>query len=195
MNQLRIRIDDVLVHSKGHNPDEKFAQVVRWLEQSPLIHHVPTILVKDIQDYPASVDLIIEKTKEGKMFPELHGWTHIDYGKLNETEIAQHLFKSVDWFEKTLGYAPKVWATPWGAESEKLTKVAYSFGLTVEGVGQTIPPGQWLAEARRYKTLPMDRTVMDHWWQRGLKLLRIATVLEYGSVVEAVKNRKDLWEA
>lgn len=24
MNQLRIRIDDVLVHSKGHIPDEKF---------------------------------------------------------------------------------------------------------------------------------------------------------------------------
>jgi peptidoglycan/xylan/chitin deacetylase (PgdA/CDA1 family) len=188
MDQLRIRIDDVLVHSKEWNADERFAQVTRWLEKTPLIRHVPTILVQDIKEYPKTLDLVIEKTKEGKMFPELHGLTHIDYNKLDEVVVRQHLEKSVDWFEKNLGFKPKVWATPWGAEGEKLTKVAGEFGMIVEGVGSCVSPGQWLAEARKHSILSMEHTVMDHWWTRGLRLLRIAHVLSYGSYAEAAKN-------
>jgi predicted deacetylase len=192
---LRIRIDDVLVHSKGYNPDDRFAQISRWLEQCPRIKQDPTILVKDIQAYPTTVEAIRQKVQEGKMFPELHGWEHVDYNKLDDLEVARHLFKSMDWFEKTLHVTPKIWATPWGAESERLSKIASSFDLKVEGVGATIAPGQWLAEARKQKNMIMDQTVMDHWWQRGLRLLRIATVINCGSYEEAAKTRKDLWEA
>lgn len=197
---LRIRIDDVLVaNSTCRKPAEKrFAQICRWLEQTPQIQHVPTILVKDIQAYPTTVEAIRQKAQEGKMCPALHGWEHVDYNKLDDLEVARHLFKSMDWFEKTLQVTPKIWATPWGAESERLSKIARSFDLKVEGVGDCWTPGDWLREAQsgqlcKEEYVPTNITVMEHWWTSGLKLLRISAVVQAGSFRAAVAAREDLW--
>ena len=191
---LRIRIDDVLSANSScrKDPEKRFAQISRWLAQTDKIIHVPTILVTDIQKYPATIEAIRQQVQDGKIFPELHGWEHVDYNKLDDLEIARHLFKSMDWFEKTLGFKPTIWATPWGAESERLSKIGRSFGLKVEGVGACWEPGQWLSEARRLDTPPMGMTVMDHWWNSGLKLLRISAVIQANSYQEAVIARPDL---
>lgn len=194
MSKLRIRIDDVMVNSNTYkDPETRFEQITRWLEKSDKILHVPTILVKDIQNYPGTIELIKEKIKNKTMAPELHGWEHVDYNKLEEHDIAKHLFKSIQWFENTLEIRPKVWATPWGAESEKLTKVSFAFGLSVEGTKHCWDPAGWLTQARRTKSLPIGVTVMDHWWTRGLRLQRIALCLEYGSFEKAKKERPDVF--
>lgn len=192
---LRIRIDDVLTENSScrKDPEKRFAQICRWLEQTDKIQHVPTILVRGIQKYPATVEALYQKVQEGRVFPELHGWDHIDYNNLDDTEVARHLFKSVDWFEKTLKFKPTVWATPWGAESERLSKIGRSFGLTVEGVKDCWTPGDWLREAKKLDTPPTNLTVMEHWWVSGLKLLRISAVVQAGSFTGAVEARPDLW--
>ena len=192
---LRIRIDDVLVKESScrKDPQKRFAQICRWLEQTPHIKHVPTILVEDIQKYPETIELIKLKTSQGKMFPELHGWEHVDYNKLTETEIAKHLFKSIRWFENMLGIRPTIWATPWGAEGEKLSILAGDFGLTVEGVASCWDPGKWLNETSKQDSPIMGVTVMDHWWTTGLRLLRISAVVQHNSFSLAKEKRYDLW--
>lgn len=189
---LRIRVDDVLVKNSSFvgSPQKRFKQISRWLEQSNHIIHVPTILVKDIQHYPDTVEFIKIKITENKMFPELHGWDHVDYNKLDEKSIHEHLDKSMNWFNDTLKFLPKVWATPWGAESEKLTKLASQYNLIVEGTGQCIEPAHWLRLAREHNVLRTDITVMEHWWNRGLRLLRIAHVMNYGSYETARQHEE-----
>lgn len=189
MQQLRIRIDDVLLKDSSFegNPEARVRKISRWLNKSSKILHVPTILVKDIQSFPSIIDFIVKETYEKRMFPALHGWEHVDYNKLSEAEIAKHLDRSVQWFEKTLGFRPSLWATPWGAESSKLSKVASDFGMIVEGVGSCIGPAQWLNQSKS-GNLDLSVTVMEHWWKKGSRLLRIAHVLNYGSYEEAARN-------
>lgn len=192
--QLRVRIDDVLINGSGtKDPEKRFAQITRWLEQTPLIEHVPTILVEDIQKYPNTIKLIQEKTKEGKMFPQLHGWQHVGYGELPEKEIIAHLEKCFEWFNTTLGYSPTIWATPWGGENEKLDKIADIFGMKVEGVKNCYDPGRWLRETEQQNSPLFNVTVMEHWWVSGLKLLRISNVIQHRGYKEAKLARPDLW--
>ncbi len=182
---IRIRDDDVLVHSKKWPSElKRVQQLHRWMIEVPEhFIHVPTILVKDIQDFPEAVAFIEEETKEGRMLPEIHGLEHIDYGALSPSVIVDHLEQCLTWFHDTLDYTPTKFYTPWGAMDEDIQASSNSLGLTAVGVDV-----YWSLEkttARLRKTTMPDEIqgeeIFMHWWSRGLRLKRLVMAVKYGS--------------
>ena len=195
-DRINIRIDDVLTESKQwagkRGPKERFLQMSRWVHQAGnKVQYTPTILVEDIAKYSEVIEYIKHSTAEGKMAPALHGYQHIDYGSLPDQIVKDHLSKSLDWFHDYLWYTPSVWATPWGAYTNRLKDLAWEFSLKLEGVQGLHSPGSWLDVARKEGFC--SSPVFDHWWVRGQKLLRVVEVIKAGSYDIAKENRPDIF--
>jgi len=193
----RIRFDDVLWATgdkkiKGKE-FQKFKKHIDWCKDID-IPLTPAILCQEIEQFPESIQYIEEGTKEGLFYPDLHGWTHGPYGNLDEKKISEHLEKALDWFEVNLGVMPIRWVTPHGANTIAIQDAARKFNLIVE---DTVYPvmDQKVADTllRQTKDLTYfdDRIIMVHWWERGLRLYRIARALQYGSVEEAIAASKE----
>ena len=99
---IRVRDDDVLISSKGtKNPLTKFKMVHDWICEVPeTLIHVPTILVTEIQEFPEAIEYIRQETAEGRMLPEIHGWSHKDYASLNSAEIVLELIDCKEFIRK-----------------------------------------------------------------------------------------------
>jgi peptidoglycan/xylan/chitin deacetylase (PgdA/CDA1 family) len=193
---IYLRNDDILIHSnEWKSSTERFKKNHRWILECPEeILHVPAILVKDIQAFPECIEYIKEETAEGRMSPELHGWTHIDYKKLDKDETRKHLSDCVEWFDKTLNHKPKIFATPWGAKSNAIEEVAAEFDMIVQGaqepdVVELNPAMKMVRNVPDWR--PDNNTVMNHWWHRGNRLLRFILTIKYGSWTEAERMRPD----
>jgi hypothetical protein len=196
---LTVRIDDILGTSSQwqgrRNPPYRFAQISRWLAQTENITHMPTIVVQEIKSWPETINLIRDEAAEGRMSPQIHGWQHIDYNKLGEAEIERHLDQCLEWFSRELSYRPCIWATPWGAESPKLTHCASKFSLEIQGVKKVATPGGFIEWSKTHNVNDWDSSIpaFCHWWNRGNRLLKIVEIVKYGSYREATKQRPDLF--
>lgn len=177
---LRIRVDDVMTTSRAFSKEKaeaRFETIHGWIVDGNAIH-VPTILVKDIQEFPNTIELLKEETKNFKLFPEIHGYEHIDYSKLTEEEILKHLKLCLEWFQDVLKIHPTIWATPWGSKGNLPMKdAARKLGLKIEGVENTIPPKLALELLEQYPVSALP-TVMTHWWEKGLSLKKICQFIK-----------------
>lgn len=191
MKLIRVRTDDVLVHSEPMKGREfqKWRKHHQWVLEAPdYFYHVAAILCKDIQDFPDAIAFIKEEVGAGRLALDLHGWEHIDYSKLTQEEIEEHLEKSFEFFLKTFNCLPIRWATPWGGTSENITKAARKYSLIVEGVRDpVIDQGHAASIVQHANSIePMvGKVIMVHWFERGLRLLRIVLAAKYGSWQQA----------
>jgi hypothetical protein len=202
-DKIIMRNDDILRFSKGHkDPAAKFAKYHRWmLEGLEVFKHVPTILVREIQQFPETVAYIKKEAAEGRMFPELHGYEHVDYAALPEKEVEEHLEKSIEWMEKALGILPKRFYTPWGADANNpvISTVSSKFGLIPIDVSKVVMLGQ-AQELVRENSIEFSyqhlkgREILTHWWQRGLRVPRIVKSFKYGSWEEAELAEPDCFK-
>lgn len=196
-----IRIDDVLTTSSQwsgrRGPEQRCSQVIRWLSDddiNPKIVLMPTIVVSDIQNFPQTIETLRHLGFSGKVNLQLHGYEHIDYNAQPEKLIKEHIEKSLQWFKDTLWTEPTIWATPWGADSEKLRSICNEYNLVLDGVKDYLDPGGWIKAAKiNFREAHQNLNIMDHWWCRGLKLLRVAEILRYESYQEAAKARSDIF--
>lgn len=62
---------------------------------------------------------------------QLHGWEHAEYDKMTQTDIADHLQKSLDKSMELFGKTPTVWYPPWNRRNEDMETVAKAFGLEI----------------------------------------------------------------
>jgi hypothetical protein len=197
----RIRFDDAVTPSSDPKITgkelEKFAKNVNWCSQIyrsvPL---TPAILCQDIEKIPGAVEYIRNTTQEGIIFPDLHGWDHGPYAPRSQDEIEDHLDKAMGWFHDSLGVLPIRWVTPHGADSHAIQAAATKFNLVVETTDnpvidqKTLDP--MLRKTRDLSTMD-GRVVMNHWWERGLRLYRIAKIIEHQDVDAAIEaTRSDL---
>lgn len=164
---LRVRDDDVLVGSSSiKDTFSRFKSVHDLIVSIPGLIHVPAILVSEIQEFPACIEYVQKETVEGRMKPELHGYSHIDYGKLSELEIKEHLEKSFEWFSRTFGFTPTKWYTPWGALQDHIKSAAKPFNVKL--VGQCMKTNgrhgiiQLLRNGNR---LTKFDEIGIHWWK------------------------------
>lgn len=184
---IRVRTDDVLVHSEPMKGREfqKWRKHHQWVIEGPsYFYHTAAILCKDIQDFPEAIEYIKKEVAEGRLGLDLHGWEHIDYGRLEREEIGLHLEQSFEFFLKTFNCLPYRWATPWGANSENIRKAARQYSLIVEGVRDpVVDQGVAVSMVQQADSIdPMiGKVIMVHWFERGLKLLRIVQTAKYGS--------------
>jgi len=187
---IRVRSDDIMVHSKDfpEGGDGRFRAIVKWLAEAPeTIEHVPMILVTEIKEFPATIEFLKEQVKEGVLYPQIHGYEHVDYAKKRKDVIEYELKKCIEWFEHTFNYTPTVFATPWGASAPHIREAAAAVGIEVETTAGTIDvPGitRALREGEPLATFD-GRTVLSHWWERGGRLQRLGLAAKHGSWVKA----------
>lgn len=184
---IYIRDDDVLLRSNGFNdPVLRLEQIHSWILESPRLMHVPTILCSEIKSFPNAIKFIKEETIAGRMLPQLHGWEHIDYGKLHYAAVIDHLERSKHWMIDNLNVCPTRWYTPWGASATHLHTAANDCGLKlIDTSGIIVLEGPNGVLATLKKGVPIDyldgKEIFMHWWTRGLRLWRLALIAKHGS--------------
>lgn len=183
---IRVRTDDVLVHSEPMQGKEfeKWRKHHLWTLESPQFYHTAAILCSEIQQFPHAIEYIRDEIRGGNLYLDLHGWEHIDYTKLAYSQILEHLEKSFEFMEKEFRCLPIRWATPWGASSEAILEACAKFGLKWEGTSDPVIDQklayQIVMEQKSTKALH-GKTIMVHWFERGLRLFRMVQVEKHGS--------------
>lgn len=180
-------------------PEQRFQQIQRWCLEDSMFMHTPTILVKDIADYPSTISYIKEQTQEGRMDPQIHGYVHEDYGRMTKEVISEHLSKCKEWFDQQDLPAPTLWYTPWGANNETIQEAGAEAQLRVVGVSprEIAFPGAILDAMRRTNkdlaTLLGPRDIFMHWWERGNRVRRVISAGKFVSIANAQRNEPELW--
>ena len=196
---IRIRTDDVLVHSKPF----KGKEFERWknihltiMEDPEHFYHTPAIVVNSIVDFPECVDYIDNQIAEGVIYPNLHGWDHIDYGKVSYDVISEHVELALEWFYKTWRVHPLRWVTPWGANTEDIQEACWVYGLELEDTRNPVidqsEADKLVREVGNIEPL-YGKVVMNHWFEKGNKLQRIIAIGKYGSLEEAKTAKPEIF--
>jgi len=192
----RIRFDDVLWSTSDEKIKgkelQKFKKHVNWCKNIDILL-TPAVLCQDIEKFPECIEYIREETEQGNLYPDLHGYDHGPYADRSVDEVKKHLEMSIEWFYKNLGVTPIRWVTPHGANTVQMQDAARVFGLVIEDTSYPVLDQKELdTDLRLNKDLSVmkNRILMVHWWERGLRLYRIARIIEYGSVAEAIKITK-----
>lgn len=196
---ISIRNDDCLLFSaQWPDPFGRFRQQHEWVESAPNIVHVPTILVTEIQSYPQCIEYIKVKIPEGKMIPQIHGLTHIDYGKLPKGEVKEHLKICKDKMFEWFGQVPTKWYTPWGSAQSFLFEAAEEENLKLIDCSNILPlEGRYGVVQRLKDGEPIsnfdNKELFLHWWTKGARLARVCAVARYGSWDAAVREKPELF--
>jgi len=168
VDKIIIRDDDVLVGSSSiKDTFKRFKRVHELICRAPKhLIHVPNILVEEIQEFPDCIEYIKVETKAGRMRPELHGYQHIDYGKLSSAEVKLHLSRAACWFKVQLDYYPTKWYTPWGASQPHLHEAAKLLGLKlIDKSKKTNGRYGIVQEIRNGHKLSDFNEIGIHWWK------------------------------
>lgn len=196
-----VRDDDVLIRSSSFkSPFNHFQTVHNWICEVKQLLHVPAILVTEIAEFPEAIEYIKDQTKAGLMRPEIHGLEHIDYGKLQEPEIRDHLSKCKDFIYDNFGTLATTFYTPWGANAPQIYQAADSVDLKVTdcsrinklagryGIVQRMRDGEDPAKFLE------GEEIFFHWWEGGLRLRRVVEVLKHGTWAAAKAANEDWFE-
>lgn len=193
----RIRFDDVLW--KTGDPKvrgkefQKFTKNVKWCINTNVVL-TPAILCQDIMDFPEAIEYVRVKTQEGILYPDLHGFDHGPYAPRSKEVIRDHLKRSIDWFHDHLEVIPVRWVTPHGADTPIMREVAAEHYLILESTSDPVIDQKKLDNRlRETRDLNVfrDKVIMNHWWERGLRLYRIARIIEFQGVSEAITATKE----
>ncbi len=204
---IYVRDDDVLIDSSSHDdPFKHFQTVHSWICESDRFLHVPAILinnvVKDgtrgIVGFPEAIEFIKSETKAGRMRPEIHGYEHVDYGKLKVGQVCAHLAMCKEFFWQYFDVEATTWYTPWGASQPHLWDAANLEGLKlvdcsrINKLAGKYGVVQRLREGHKPEDFLEEDEVFFHWWEGGMRLKRVIEVLKHGSW-DAAKSANGKW--
>lgn len=171
MRTIIIRDDDVFPETKNKFAEyfKTFVEVHESIASCPRMVHVPTLIVRDLQNYPEAVRYIKSQTENGTMQPELHGLTHDDYGAKDIETVIAHVAEARGWFLSNLGFPPKRWYTPWGANQPHLHEAAKQFDIEIQNSAAFLKfRGRYgvkqLMSENRPASFFYDKQIVMHWW-------------------------------
>ena len=178
---IRVRDDDVILPSSGH-PDP-FARLVRVhdiIAGSGALH-VPAILCGEIRHFPGAVEYVRQKTLEGEMEPQIHGWGHFPYHDYTEDRIVKHLVLCLDWFASELNVVPSKFYTPWGGNGPQMQAAVKRVGLELVDCSEIVvcrhiqrAPEKWRGFAHKSEE---DLELFIHWWEGMNRLIGALGIL------------------
>lgn len=198
--RVLVRDDDVLLPSSSYSsPFGRFHQVHEWIERCPNFIHKPGILVTEIKAFPECVEYIKEKIKStNQMEPEIHGYQHIDYGKLTKIGVKTHLDMCLEWFTHELNWTPILWYTPWGASQPHLHEAAAEMNLELVDTSKINKLAGRYGAVQRIKDEGINwldnQELFMHWWEGGSRLLRVVECVRHGSWDAAAKANPELFK-
>jgi len=143
-----------------------------------LLWHEPTILVQDIQAFPAAVEFIRLESRLGRMSPQVHGWTHAPYHSLPPERLAEDLRWCLDWFDRELNWLPTKFYSPWGGDTPIMREVAAANGLGLVGACRNETLDRLLLRLRKGEPPRLlEGTWLWHWWSGSGPISEIADML------------------
>jgi hypothetical protein len=168
---IRVRDDDVLVHSSGYSDAEAVARFKRVHEI--IVNggglHVPAVLIMEILDFPEAIEFIGEETKAGRMEPQWHGMEHVDYAKKTEEEIVADIIMSQLQFREWFDCKFTKFYTPWGANAAHIKKACDRLNVEMVDCSDIIRCVHVNREPEKFRG--KDIEIMIHWWE-GVGRLR-----------------------
>lgn len=168
-NKVRIRDDDVLVHSsQWEDPFKRFRGFHNVVcQDTEHFIHVAAILCTEISAFPEAIDFIKAEVTAGRMEAQIHGWKHIDYGQLIRGDVKHHLGRCFEFFLENDLPTPTIFYTPWGASQRHLHDVAEEMGLRLVDTSGIIHPGQASDKLKiDSDTLFFEgKEILRHWWE------------------------------
>ncbi len=185
----RIRFDDAIWGNGQGNEVQKFTKNVNWCIRTnvPL---TPAILCVSTNEFPDGIAWLREMIEEGIIYPDLHGWDHGPYDDRPQAEIEEHLDKAQVWFKEHMGVPAIRWVTPHGSNSLAMQAAAAKFGLVIETTEHPVVDQKVLdSQLRVSEDLRLfdGVVIMVHYWERGLRMYRMARVIEHQGVAEAME--------
>lgn len=195
----RIRFDDFIVSSEQFRGKEvqKCQKYVRWCVNTG-VELTPAILCQASDEFPEGLEWLRQAISDETIYPDLHGWTHGPYGDMPLREIREHLDRAQVWFKKNLGVPAIRWVSPHGSDSAVMREAAAEYDLVLETTEYPVVDQKVLDTQIRksYSLEPLHGVViMCHFWERGLRLYRIARIIEHQGVDEAIEaTRSELNE-
>lgn len=205
---IYVRDDDVLIDSRSYpDPLKRFQQLQRWICQDPHFLHVPAILMyqdvstrhRGLIGFPEAVEYMQEEVDQGRMRVEIHGYEHIDYGKVSIQRARDDLRRMQDYIVMTFGTEPTTWYTPWGASQphlheaaglEKLKLVDTSKVNKLQGrygVCRHLMDG---GDLKRYE----EDEIFLHWYDGGMRLQRVIKAHLHGGWHNAARIEPELFK-
>jgi hypothetical protein len=185
----RIRFDDAIWANGEGNAVQKFTKNVNWCLRTnvPL---TPAVLCESSNEFPDGITWMYEKTREGIIYPDLHGWDHGPYHERTQVVIEEHLDMAQMWFQTNLGVPAIRWVTPHGSNSIAMQAAAAKYGLVIETTEAPVVDQKVLdTQLRQTENLHLfdGKVIMVHYWERGLRLYRMARIIEHQGVEEAME--------
>lgn len=179
---IYIRDDDVLVRSSAWaDPFAQFVKVHEIICTNERIKHVPTILTSEIQEFPHAVRYIRQEVERNTMRPEIHGFQHIDYGKLHEDEVAKHLAHCIKFHEDNFGVRPTTFYAPWGATNSRIQVACEVLDLELGQTGKKLcgryGAYQAMKEGRNLHRELDGKDILIHWWENTDRLKLVVEML------------------
>jgi hypothetical protein len=167
---VRVRDDDVLIHSSKHDPVYRFKKVHEIIVNGGGLH-VPAILITEIQDFPEAIEFIGVETQAGRMEPQWHGWEHVDYAYKTEEEIVSDIIMSQIQFRAWFDCEFTKFYTPWGASAAHIKKACDRLNVEMIDCSDLI---RCVHINRKLKEFDRNNLeIMIHWWE-GVRRLRNA---------------------
>lgn len=181
---ILIRDDDVLVRSRAYtSPFEQFVKVHEIICSNERVRHVASVLTTEIQEFPDAVRYIREEVAVGRMCAEIHGYQHIDYGKLHKDEIARHLAHAIKFHEDNFNTRPTKFFTPWGASTPGIMEACQVLDLemmdcsAVQKLSGKRGAYQAIKDGRDLHTEWNGKYILIHWWENPERLKTVMEML------------------
>jgi len=173
MSVVRVRDDDVLMPNGAYpDPIARFKEVHELIVSYGALH-VPAILVKTIQEYSDVYSFIREETASGRMEPQWHGHTHVDYANEDNKyyeEIRADIRTGQEFFKENFGVQFSIFYTPWGGNSYLLQEACKDEGIVAVDCSEMINCAQVNKNPELYRG--RDIEILIHWYAGKQRLDR-----------------------
>lgn len=195
---IRLRDDDVVIKHSSQWEDifGRFRQVHEWTKAGDgQLLHVCAILADDLQTHSEAISYIRDEVEAGNIEPQIHGKEHIDYANLSKEKVREHLKYCKDFIFESFSVIPTLWYTPWGASSPHLHEVSLEENIKLIDCSKIIPIESCVKSirygvpVRKYE----GKEVITHFWNKGLRVKRLAVLAKYGSWGDAVEAEPRLF--
>jgi hypothetical protein len=195
----RIRFDDAVTPSVEFTGKElqKFMKHIEWCLCTDVLL-TPAVLCQATEEVPGAIEALRRSTEEHIIYPDLHGWDHGPYQDRTLAEVCEHLDRAQGWFQHHLGVPAIRWVTPHGSDSPAMREAAAQFDLVIETTADPVIDQKVLdTKLRQTRDLRWlaDKVVMVHWWERGLRLYRIAQIINHQSISGAIDATRSVLRA
>jgi len=162
---IRVRDDDVMVHSSGFNDEEcveRFKRVHEIIVEGGALH-VPAILITEILDFSDVIVFIRQETLAGRMEPQWHGWKHVDYAKIPQEQIEREIKMSQTRFREWFGRGFTKFYTPWGADASHINDACNRQKVHMVTCADIVRCVHVNREPEKFRG--KDVEILIHWWE------------------------------